>query len=188
MQKGCSNVSKKHSLGVILLMYLSSFVLSYRYNHAYFTITLGLSSTVFSFLQVWDETLEAISNKWLNKYHLYLFIYPASKVRGANMGPTWILSAPGRPHVGPVDLVIRVSIRFCLTSPIAKRCCLPCLSTVHRWNEICVIQRRINKHRSVGLGRYYKFPLVNLSIMDFYLFKNNRNSNELCRSLCTGSN
>ena len=34
--------------------------------------------------------------------------YPDSKVRGANMGPTWVLSAPDGPHVGPMNLVIRV--------------------------------------------------------------------------------
>ena len=34
--------------------------------------------------------------------------YPDSKVRVANMGPTWILAAPGGPHVGPMNLAIRV--------------------------------------------------------------------------------
>ena len=34
--------------------------------------------------------------------------YPDSKVHGANMGPTWVLSAPDGPHVGPMNLVIRV--------------------------------------------------------------------------------
>ena len=29
---------------------------------------------------------------------------PDSKVHGANMGPTWVLSAPDRPHVGPMNL------------------------------------------------------------------------------------
>ena len=32
---------------------------------------------------------------------------PDSKVHGAQMGPTWVLSAPGGPHVGPMNLVIR---------------------------------------------------------------------------------
>ena len=32
---------------------------------------------------------------------------PDSKVHGANMGPTWVLSAPDRPHVGPMSLAIR---------------------------------------------------------------------------------
>ena len=34
--------------------------------------------------------------------------YPDSNVHGANMGPTWVLSAPDGPHVGPMNLAIRV--------------------------------------------------------------------------------
>ena len=34
--------------------------------------------------------------------------YTDSKVHGANVGPTWVLSAPDRPHVGPMNLAIRV--------------------------------------------------------------------------------
>ena len=34
--------------------------------------------------------------------------YPDSKVHGVNMGPTWVLSAPDGPHVGPMNLDIRV--------------------------------------------------------------------------------
>ena len=36
--------------------------------------------------------------------------YPDSMVHGANMGPTWVLSAPDRPNVGPMILAIRVRI------------------------------------------------------------------------------
>ena len=38
-------------------------------------------------------------------------INPDSKVHGANMGPTWALSAPGGPHVGPMNLAIREAIK-----------------------------------------------------------------------------
>ena len=31
---------------------------------------------------------------------------PDSKVHGTNMGPTWVLSAPDEPHVGPMNFVI----------------------------------------------------------------------------------
>ena len=31
---------------------------------------------------------------------------PDSKVHGANMGPTWVLLAPGGSHVGPMNLAI----------------------------------------------------------------------------------
>ena len=39
---------------------------------------------------------------------LCLQMSPDSKVHGANMGPTWVLSAPDGPHVGPTNLGIRV--------------------------------------------------------------------------------
>ena len=38
--------------------------------------------------------------------------FPDSKVHGANMGPTWVLSAPGGPHVGPMNFAIRVACYF----------------------------------------------------------------------------
>ena len=31
---------------------------------------------------------------------------PDSKVHGANMGPSWVLSAPDGPHVGHMNLAI----------------------------------------------------------------------------------
>ena len=34
-------------------------------------------------------------------------LIPDNKVHGANMGPTWVLSAPDGPHVGPMNLVYR---------------------------------------------------------------------------------
>ena len=45
--------------------------------------------------------------------------YSDRKVHVANMGPTWVLSAPGGPHIGPMNLAIglvmqnaRVSIPY----------------------------------------------------------------------------
>ena len=35
---------------------------------------------------------------------------PDSKVHGDNMRPTWVLSAPDGPHVGPMNLAIRGKI------------------------------------------------------------------------------
>ena len=35
-------------------------------------------------------------------------LVPDSKVHGANMGPTWVLSVPNGPHVGPMNLAFRV--------------------------------------------------------------------------------
>ena len=36
-----------------------------------------------------------------------MIINPDIKVYGANMGPTWVLSAPDGPNVGPMNLAIR---------------------------------------------------------------------------------
>ena len=38
----------------------------------------------------------------------FICSFPDSKVHGANMGPTWVLSAPDVPHAGPVSLAIRI--------------------------------------------------------------------------------
>ena len=38
-------------------------------------------------------------------------MYPDSKVPVANTGPTWVLAAPGGPHIGPMNLAIRVDIQ-----------------------------------------------------------------------------
>ena len=35
---------------------------------------------------------------------LTMDLFPDSKVRGAKMGPTWVLSAPDGPHVGPHEI------------------------------------------------------------------------------------
>ena len=36
-----------------------------------------------------------------------IYANPDSKVHRANVGPTWVLSAPDGPHVGPMNLAIR---------------------------------------------------------------------------------
>ena len=43
---------------------------------------------------------------------------PDSKVHGANMGPTWVLSAPDGPHVGPMNLAISGSLCYPVPSGV----------------------------------------------------------------------
>ena len=38
-------------------------------------------------------------------------IFPDSKVHGADIGPTWVLSAPDGPHVDPMHLAIRTYLQ-----------------------------------------------------------------------------
>ena len=35
---------------------------------------------------------------------------PNNKIHGANIGPTWVLSAPDGPHVVPMNLAFRIFI------------------------------------------------------------------------------
>ena len=44
----------------------------------------------------WKSTLQLSAKQYL----------PDSKVHGANMGPTWVMSAPDGPHVGLINLAI----------------------------------------------------------------------------------
>ena len=50
------------------------------------------------------------TRRWNNDLSKFskLDTYPDSKIQGANMGPTWVLSAPDWPHVGTMNLAIRV--------------------------------------------------------------------------------
>ena len=59
---------------------------------------------------------------------------PDSKVHGAKMGPAWVLSAPDGPHVGTMNLAIRVL--FVGTLP-SMRCLCNILSVV-RTSHICM--------------------------------------------------
>ena len=50
-------------------------------------------------------------------------LYPDSKDHGANMGPTWVLPAPGGPHIGPMNLAIRVVFWIFRSSEILLKWC-----------------------------------------------------------------
>ena len=51
-------------------------------------------------------------------------VIPNTKVHGANMGLTWVLSAPDEPHVGPMNLAIRdvISASNVSISPLRAAC------------------------------------------------------------------
>ena len=42
--------------------------------------------------------------------------YQDNKVHGAHMGTAWVLSAPDGPHVGPINLAIRVALSWLIVS------------------------------------------------------------------------
>ena len=48
------------------------------------------------------------------EFHYTEHVVPDSKFHGANMGHTWVLSAPDGLHFGPMNLAIRGSMKLWL--------------------------------------------------------------------------
>ena len=55
----------------------------------------------------WKIDLYCYIDGLVQENSIWLLMNPDSKVHGANMGPTWVLSAPDGPHVGSMTLAIR---------------------------------------------------------------------------------
>ena len=54
------------------------------------------------------------------------------KVHGANMGPTWVLSVPDGPHVGPMNLATRVTVHPGQYVPsLSSSCFVRCIADRH---------------------------------------------------------
>ena len=64
----------------------------------------------------------------LKVWSVFQISNPDRKIHVANMGPTWVLSAPGGPHVGPMNLAIReCNLRHPLSNVMSS-------FTIHWWN------------------------------------------------------
>ena len=90
------------------------------------------------------------------------FQFPDSKFHGANMGPTWVLSAPGGPHVGLMNLAIWV-----INQPFSFTKCLFRPSSHNTNSGICSV------HVVFGLDRarqiHFFYHLQFLKIMFLFL-------------------
>ena len=64
------------------------------------------------------------------KLNIYDTNIPDSKVHGANVGPTWFLSAPDGHHVGPMNLAIRDAMLW-----IFILCCVCLCSNKPPWGK-----------------------------------------------------
>ena len=72
---------------------------------------------------------------------LYYFwqIDPDSKVHGANMGPTWVLSAPDGPHISPMNFAIRLVNIMPVEALEMQRnwSSATTARTISDWQEVC---------------------------------------------------
>ena len=78
--------------------------------------------------KLWPEYQNTTGMKNMENSYTFQSI-PESKVHGANMGPTWALSVPDGPHVGPMNLAVRdvVSSR----SVVGVLCVSPIVYSLH---------------------------------------------------------
>ena len=82
-----------------------------------------ISSLSFHWVLWLDTGISRSSLRWFSGYNVFkLKAFPDSKVHRANMGPTWVLSSPGGPHAGPMNLAIRVGIQ--IKTRFTPRTCL----------------------------------------------------------------
>ena len=88
-------------------------------------------------------------------------VYPDSKVHGANMGPTWVLSAPDGLHVGPMNHAFRVTKWVRISSPFSFIGCaylVKITSAISLWkmqifyNMLKCFQNVINLRTIKGTG------------------------------------
>ena len=70
-------------------------------------------SRIIELLVMYEISFASLNRHCLT--HASAHVIPDSKVHGANMGPTWVLSARDGPHVGPMNLAIRDGIAYLST-------------------------------------------------------------------------
>ena len=88
---------------------------------------------------------------------------PDNKVHGANMGPTWVLSAPGGSHVGPMNLVIREPPALPVTKKLISR----------RLFKESLVFRKITKYQAMEVHPYtkhFKLPQTKKGMCNYYAF------------------
>ena len=82
---------------ILMFIHAKYFLLEGIEIGRFFQLLITNNAKVWRFLH--SRTLG--KGRSINKCRKHFPGIPDSKVRGANMGPTWVLSAPGVPHVGP---------------------------------------------------------------------------------------
>ena len=93
---------------------------------------------------------------------------PDSKVHGANMGPTWVLSAPDGLHVGPMNLAIREILRHCITEILHTQR-LHKVQGVHIVAAVCNITSTVSvTNEPMKTHQYWQISSANGSLTTFY--------------------
>ena len=78
-----------------------------RCHHTHYDVIVMIIYDMMLNRAWWWGSLK-LCQSWTHKRHPI----PDSKAHGANMGPTWVLSAPDGPQVGPMNLAIEDGLPY----------------------------------------------------------------------------
>ena len=106
---------------------------------------------------------------------------PDSKVHEANMGPTWVLSTPGGPHVGPMNLAIWEAFSISQIHFCHAGCALAGTSTSlmgydtftyqigqqHIWHFYTWMRWKEKRYQQSNLSQINIFPFIKVMIYPF---------------------
>ena len=81
--------------------------LSYPLFYMSFPVLSEIEVVMYGSEVEWRQSNISQAGSFWNEKHI-----PDSKVHGANMGPTWVMSAPDEPHISPMNLAIRDVYRW----------------------------------------------------------------------------
>ena len=89
---------------------------------------------------------------------------PDGKVHGVNMGPTWVLSVPDGPHVGPMNLAIR--------------------DTLHHWKTLECVALLLTRRQYTAFVLYKYFVKQIINIITLYQTEVGVTNIVLCWNRC----
>ena len=127
-----------------------------------------------------NRFLEAHVTYWLQPISIKMclkpsyYIIPDSKVHGANMGPTLVLSAPDGPHVGPMNLAIGDinSMKQLTGTPLETAAPAVTAEDKERWHY-CV--DLTNDYYGFAVSRFYVPDVTSTEVVD-----------DVSQSICNG--
>ena len=98
-------------------------------------------------------------------------ITPDIKVHGANMGPTWVLSASDGPHISPMNLAIRDFIQNGWCDPHCSRLVVTVLCSLHVniWGRVFYYHKILWESGLVGVISHLTLLWLNSKPSDVLL-------------------
>ena len=103
-----------HLYSIQVKVNFKTFNVSVKFRYYVWSLTMHMVPSSFAWISLTlERTVSFCETKQWYMWFRIVRCIPDSKFHGDNMGPTWVLSAPEGPHVGPMNLAIRdILVKF----------------------------------------------------------------------------